>query len=188
MKTKHAIISLLALGLLTSFNATSSAATIEKKDGTAVVGNISGLIVQRGEIKKSPSEKNPGKTVQTASYYLTNGAEISAIDKKGLHKDSDKIVFIVVSQEEFPLEDLDVLNKGIDAPPSFFSVVYTKAGGTVVRMGGRSAQPSAVSKDVILGEYRQDRDTREAQLIPAIEVVTAAGPVKIAVSDIVGFE
>ncbi|OGU42091.1 MAG: hypothetical protein A2315_09370 [Ignavibacteria bacterium RIFOXYB2_FULL_35_12] len=186
MKSLKSIPSILLIYLLIQ-NATF-ATQVKLKNGKVLEGTINGLIVQKEETKKSPSEKDPKKVVYNASYYLTNGEEIGLIDEQGVHKNSNKVVIINCSQEETPLNDLDVVETGINAPESPFSVSYTEAGGTVVRIGGRSSNPTSVSKDTLLGVYRADPKTGKGQIILEIEIVTEKGLVKVPIKSIVEFK
>jgi hypothetical protein len=155
-------------------------------------GNITGLIVQKGEIKESQSKDNPSKKSYAVSYELTNGSEIAAIDEEGVHQDGDKILSLTVSQEGTPPDDNEVLESGMNVseqammPPII--MVRTPAGGMVVRISGKSETRQRTSANVLLGEYRLDPETKKARIIPALEVKTVSGVITIPVQNILTFK
>jgi len=160
------------------------AATIKLKSGTVHEGKITGLIVLKGEAKEYPSEKNPGKTTYSASYAVINGADITAIDAEGIHQRAGRAAgMMVVSQDGAPLDDLDAVRTGLDLRPGPFSVSYTKAGGSVIRIGGRSGE-ATVSRDQVLGEYRKDLKKNESEIRPVLEIETTAGIVIVPVAEL----
>src|SRR5207244_3368901 len=105
------------------------AATIKKKNGEVVEGTISGLIVQKGEVKKSTEDS---EVKFTATYYITNGSEIEAINEKGLTRVSDKDAFAVVTEKGAPPDD-NVALRGIVNIPSMALFGSTETGGEIVR-------------------------------------------------------
>ncbi len=161
-----------------------TAATIKLKSGTVHEGRITGLIVLKGQNKESQSEKNPGKTTYTASYAVINGSDITAIDEQGVHQTGGRAVgMMVASQDGAPLEDLDTVHTGINLTPGPFSIGYTKAGGSVIRVGGRSGQ-AVITRDQVLGEYRENREKKDAEIRPVLEIETAVGIVKVPVAEL----
>lgn len=156
-----------------------------------VEGNINGLIVLKGEVKESQSKDNPSKMAYTVSYELINGSEIAAIDQEGVHQDSDKIVFLNVSQEGTPPDDNEVLETGMNISEQAMMPVLmarTPAGGLVVRISGRSKSKQRTTTDALLGEYRVDPQTKKGRIMPALEVNTAGGMVTIPVQNIPKFK
>lgn len=167
-------------------------ATDKTLGGTRLVeGLIKGLIVQKGDVTESQSKDNPTKKTYTVSYELTNGDEISAIDEQGVHQDSDKILFLNVSQEDTPPDDKEVLETGMNISEQAFApllMARTPAGGLVVRITGKSKAKQRTTADVVLGEYRLDPETKKGRLITALEVNTDGGVVTIPVQNILKFK
>jgi WD40 repeat protein len=161
------------------------AATIKKKNRQVVNGEIQGLIVQRENISAS---REGGKITYSAKYQLVNGSEVSAIDEGGVHWTTNKVSFFSVSQEDTPLDDVDVLETGMNTPPGSIFGGYTKAGGLVVAIGGRTLEEGGTCSDKLLGEFRINPLTKKGQIIPALELATANGTVKISVIEIVAFK
>ena len=161
---------------------------------SAIEGVIKGLIVQKSEVKESPSKEDPSRKVYVGTYHLTNGNEITAIDSEGLHKESGQAVFITVSQKDTPFDDTDVLQAGMGQPdtPGFpgspVHLAFTSAGGEVVRIGGRTKSKLSRSADLLLGEYRVDPETRKGRLIATVEVSHNNETTIIPVSDFVRFK
>lgn len=172
-------------------NSTPAAAD-KALDGIKLVeGLIKGLIVQKGEVTESQSKDNPPKKTYTVSYELTNGNEIAAIDAEGVHQDSDKVLFLNVSQEDTPPDDNEVLETGMNISEQSFTPVLmarTPAGGLVVRISGKAKATQRTNANVLLGEYRLDPDTKKARLVPALDVNTAGGVVTIPVQNILKFK
>lgn len=164
----------------------SSPKAPQSGDIKIVEGNISGLIVQKGPVKQGPSEKDPTKTLYTGSYSLINGGEISAIDKDGVHKDGRTLLLVSISQPDTPFDDTEVLQIAMDMPEGAFFGSFTKAGGTVIRIGGTGKQTA--STDALLGEFRVDPETKKGRIIPAVEIKSDAGPITIPVKNFVAFK
>ena len=160
------------------------AASIKTKSGATHEGKLAGLIVLKGRYEEAASEKNPGQKVYSARYVVANGYDIEKIDEQGVHQKGGRVIGILsVEQEGSPLDDLDVVRAGLDMPESPFAVGYTKAGGTIVRLGGRAEK--VVTRDTVLGEYRKDRGKKESELRSALEIETANGVVKVPVAELV---
>jgi hypothetical protein len=165
--------------------------TSPKKNATSadvqvVEGLITGLIVQKAPVKEAPSEKDPTKTMYSGSYSLINGGEIDAIDEEGVHKQGRTIVLISVTQEGTPFDDSDVLQTAVNMPEGAFFGAYTKAGGSVFRVGG-TGKPTT-STDTLLGEFRVDPGTKNGRLLPAVEVKSDTGPVTIPAKNFIAFK
>lgn len=173
----------LLFGLLVA--GLAHAATIKTKAGAIHEGKIAGLIVLKGRYEETPSEKNPGQKVYTARYVVVNGHDLEKIDEQGVHLGGGRVTGIFsVEQEGTPLDDLDVVHTGLQIPEGgFLSRGYTKAGGSMFRMGGRAG--AVISRDTVLGEYREDREKKESVLRPIIEIETAGGVVKVPVAELV---
>ncbi len=103
-----------------------------------------------------------------------------------MHKDGSTIVLLSVSQEGTPFDDIEVLQTGVDMPEGAFFGAFTKAGGSIIRIGG-SGKPTS-STDMLLGEFRVDPGTRKGRIIPALEITTDAGPVTIPVKNFITFK
>ena len=155
-----------------------------------VEGKILGLIVQKGELKESVSEKDPSKKSYTVSYYLTNGDKIAAIDEAGVHKETDEVLFINVAQDGTPPEDDDAVQTGMgqaDAPGMPVMMAFTAGGGTAIRMSGRSKSKRSTDANALLGEYRLDPGTNKGKIYPEVKVETEGGPVTVPVGSFIKF-
>lgn len=183
MKTIFTKCVLLVLGLLIA--GLAHAATIKTKSGSVHDGKISGLIALKGRYEETPSEKTPGQKVYSGRYVVVNGYDIEKIDEQGVHQKGGRVLVIFsVEQEGAPLDDLDVVRTGLQIPEGgFLSRGYTKAGGSMFRLGGRADK--VITRDTVLGEYREDREKKESELRPVIEIETAAGTVKVPVAELV---
>ena len=177
---------LILLGLLIAGPA--HAATIKTKAGILHEGKISGLIVLKGRYAETPSEKTPGQKVYSARYVVVNGSDVEKIDEQGIHQKGGRVIGIFsVEQEGAPLDDLDVVRTGLQIPEGgFLSRGYTKAGGSMFRLGGRADK--AITRDTVLGEYREDGEKKESVLRPVLEIETATGVVKVPVTELVEFK
>lgn len=161
------------------------AASIKTKSGVIHEGELTGLIVLKGRYEEAASEKTPGQKVYSARYVVANGYDIEKIDEQGVHQKGGRVIGILsVEQEGTPLDDLDVVRAGLQIPEGgFLARGYTKAGGTIFRLGGRADK--VVTRDTVLGEYREDREKKESELRPALEIETANGVVKVPVAELV---
>ena len=160
-------------------------ATIKKKDGEVIKGEIKGTVVQ-GE---SGPVSTGSRTGYGALYYTPKGEQIEAIDEEGVHYrvSGRRVRFVNIGQK-------DKIND-------------SEAAGVAVAMDGEgSSNPvfdysishgmAAVLCDVlevtsptrlkILGEYR--KDGKLGKIIPALEVATAKGMVSIPIEEIVEFK
>ena len=159
----------------------AAAATLKVKSGAVHEGNVLGRVVLKGKEKETPSDADPSKTVYTATYTVINGADLTAIDEKGI-RGGRPVAVMAVTQEDAPLDDLDIVRSGLRIKPGPFAAGSTKAAGSIALVGGQAEQATA-SRDAVLGEYREEND--KAELRPAIEIETASGVVKVPVADLV---
>lgn len=178
---------IMGLALLILMASTVFAAKIKKKNGQVVEGEIKGTIVLKS-IGQSRSKEDPKVTVYSVQYALISGNEIDVIDEKGVHKTSNRFAFFSVSQENTPPDDNEVIEIGVNMPSGPFSFGYTKKGGTVVRLGGTKYESGGTNTNTLLGEIRKNPKTGKTEIVPAIEIVTSSGTVKIPVTEIVDFK
>jgi hypothetical protein len=158
-------------------------AKVIKKNGQTVEGKLKDLIVQKSSVKES---REGAKAKYTASYYLTNGGDITSIDENGGHKMGGLFAILSVSQKGELLNDTDVIQTAMNMPQgSIFG--YTKAGGQVVRLGGLSSSEQNVETSALLGTFRVDPQTGKGMIVPYIELLNEKGTVKLLVKDIIGF-
>ena len=150
----------------------ASAATIKVKSGAVHEGTIQGQIVLKGSEREATSEADPSKTVYYASYTVVNGADLAAIDEKGVRSGTPAGVFDV-TQEGDTIDDADVVRSGLKIPASA-AFGSTKKAGTIAR----ASRPTP-ARDAVLGEFRDN------ELRPEIEITTAKGVVKVPVEDLV---
>ena len=163
-------------------------ATIKKKDGQIVEGKITGLVVQKDEVKEAPSEKDPAQKSYTVSYDLTNGSDITAIDEEGVHQEGRLVAFLVATQGGSPPDDAEVVKTGVELPAGALSLGHLKGDGTVIRAGGQSRDKRRVKSGQLIGQYRVDPASKKGALDPTLEVATAGGAVRIPVEEIVSFK
>jgi hypothetical protein len=163
------------------------AATIKKKNGQVVEGEIQGMIVQKGEVKESPGEKDPSIRQYTVTYYVVNGSDIASIDESGVRKLSPTLAAIIVSQPGSAPRDADAVMSGVTMPGgAMFGA--TPAGGQVIRVGGTTREAGRASKERIVGEFRMDPGHKNPRIIPALEVSTARGKISIPVAELIAFK
>ncbi len=74
----------------------------QKNGNKLIEGIINGLVVQKGETKVSKAESDTSKLSYNVSYILINGKDILAINEEGLHKKSEAVIILNVSQEDMP--------------------------------------------------------------------------------------
>lgn len=158
------------------FSVSASAATLKLKSGVVHEGKIHGLIVLKGNAGEAPWEADPSKNTYTATYTIINGADLTAIDEKGIHAAKAAGIFDV-TQNGDPLEDLDIVRTALKIQGGS-PYGTTKAAGTVTRVDRPLANPT---RDGVLGEYRPEKP----ELLPTIEIETAKGVVKVPVAEIV---
>jgi hypothetical protein len=152
-------------------------ATIKRKHGQQIEGEIKGVIVQKETIKEWTEGS---KKHYNVIYYLTNGSDIRAIDEKGVHvPEGTQIPTRFVTQKGKPPDDLEVLQVAEDKKSL---IPTTKAGGQVLRAG---VAATGVSAAMLLGELRT-KDGKTG-LIGALEIQTTSGLIAIPVGEIIDF-
>jgi len=161
----------------------STLTTIKLSNGEVVEGQINGLIVLKEWLRKS---ETGAKETFTIEYTLIDGKGIEAIDSEGVHLGSNSTLdFISCSQENRPPDDLEALQKGMSLASGAMKFDVFSKGSTLfhtdVKTGNRS-----VKTGELLGEFRM-KDPPE-KLIPAIEITTEKGVVKVPVKEIVAFK
>jgi hypothetical protein len=116
---------------------------------------------------------------------VINGSDIAVIDEKGVRHGGDQPAGVLnVTQEDAPLDDLDVVRSGLRIKPGPFATGATQAAGTITRVD-RSPDQATPTRASVLGEYREQGANNPAELRPVIEIETASGTVKVPVADLV---
>jgi hypothetical protein len=159
-----------------------SGTTVKKKDGQVVEGKITGLLVQKGKVKIE-TDKDGAKSY-SATYVLTNGERIEAIDEKGVH--SSWIMSLTATEEGQPPTDLEVVKPGEKTGPFF-----PRKGGKLF-VTAFDFRPRVPINESLLGSIRRRSTVSGEQeaysIVPEFEIVTKDGPVTIAVKDVIDFE
>lgn len=164
-------------------NPPAQAAPLNMPAGVTVIeGQVKGLIVQKQDTS------DPAQRVFKGWYYLTKGEEVAAIDADGVHKTVPIVDDVGVRQERKPLDDLEILRLATKMPEASSSGRRTKAGGIVMRARTTSLMGPVTNALPLLGEFRIDPKTGQAELIPAIEVATANGVVNIPLAKLIKFK
>ena len=156
---------------------------VKLSNGEVVEGQINGLVVLKEWLRKS--EKGAKETF-TVEYTLIDGKGIEAIDSEGVHLGSDSSLDLIsCTQESRPPDDLEALAKGMSLASGTMKFDVFSKGSTLfhtdVKTGNRS-----VKTGELLGEFRLKEPPEK--LIPAIEITTAKGVVKVPVKEIVAFK
>jgi len=172
---------LCMLNLVVFLASAVQGATVKKKSGEIVKGQIIGLIIHRGDIKTVQQES---KITYKTTYDMINGREIVRIDEDGILKKGSHLVFLMVQQNE-PINDETILAY-IMKMPEGERVGTPPGGGTVIRMAGTSRFKEQLYYEHLLGELREENS--KVSLIPAILVKTSTGNVKIPLDEIVEFK
>jgi hypothetical protein len=167
-----------ALAAFLLFCVTATGATIKVKSGAVHEGKIQGVIVLKGNERETTSEADPSKTVYAATYTVLNGADITAIDEKGVHGTGKPVGVLDVTQEGDTLDDLDIVRTGLKIKPGPSAFASTKKAGTITRVDHRA--PSSPAPDAIIGDFRE----AGGELRPTLEIETAKGIVKVPVADL----
>jgi hypothetical protein len=173
----------VAVCLVLGVAGAADAASVKTKKGTLVEGEITGLVVQKGDLSTSVKD---GKTSFAATYHLSNGGEIASIDEAGVTKRGASVAFCSVSQDDKAPDDVDAVETCVNMPAGAFFGGYTKGGGHVVRLGGTSAKGGMPNADAVLGEFR--KEAGKGRIIPSLTLKTATGETTIPVTDIVAFK
>jgi len=190
------------------------AAKIKKRNGEVIEGKIRGLValkildvkIQVGSIQNKPYR---------ASYVITKGADITAIDENGLQISdefgSGYCTFIVAGNDK-PLDDLAIVryanyqrqetarygsgsSTGLgdlsDGTAIFFiEGIKIKGIEAFIKIKGIEIAknlPGLLQANVqLLGEFRTDK--KVDKIIPALEIKTKGGNVTISVEELVEFK
>jgi len=161
----------------------SKVSSVKTNNGPVVEGQIKGIIVLKDKVGQS--ERGP-KVTYSLNYTLVSGEGIDAIDEAGVHLGSDaKLDFVSCTQEGNLPDDAEVLARGMSLPAGATKFDAFAKGSTLfhvdVRTGNRSVQTGT-----LLGEFRAEG--QKEGLIPAIEISTEKGVVKIPVGEVVAFK
>lgn len=158
-------------------------ATIKKKNGEVVKGQINGIVVQG----KSGPVSTGSKTGYGALYYAGKGTDIEAIDEEGVHyKSSAKVGYVNIGQKG-PINDSEAARVAVE--DSFTAMFdYSGNNGMASVNFGSSFGSSASTKLPVLGEYRKDGDGKTGKIIPVLEVSTAKGTTSVPIEEIVAFK
>jgi hypothetical protein len=155
-------------------------ATVKKKDGQVVKGEIKDLVVQKGNVEVTNNDN--GTKSYRVGYVLTNGERISAIDEKGVH--ASWIMQIGATEEGQPPTDLEVLKPGEKT-----GIANPRKGGKLLVLSFDFA-PGVPINEPLVGALRRKpgTDKEEYIIVPELAVATKDGTVTVPVSDIPRFE
>jgi len=156
-------------------------ATIKRKNGEVVKGQINGIVVQG----KSGPVSAGSKTGYGALYYAGKGADIEAIDEEGVHyKSGAKVGYVNIGQKG-PINDAEAARVAVE---DSFTAMFDYSGNNGMASVNFGSSFGVTSKLPVLGEYRKDGDGKTGKIIPTLEVVTAKGTVSIPIEEIVAFK
>lgn len=159
----------------------SKAATIKKKNGQIIKGEINGIVVQGGSELVTGSPGGYG-----ALYYTPKGEQIESIDEDGVHyRPGARIRYVSIGQKD-KIDDSEAAGVAIEMENNFTAMFdYSgKHGMASVKSDTMSLDNPAKFK--LLGEYRKEGST--GKIIPALEVNTAKGIVLVPIAEIVEFK
>jgi hypothetical protein len=157
-------------------------ATIKKKNGEVVKGEIKGIIVQG----KSGPVSTGSQSGYGALYYAGKGADIETIDEEGVHYRSGAKVGYVNIGQQGPINDAEAARVAVEADFTAMFDYSSKNGMASVSFGSQSGS-SASTKLSVLGEYRRSEDGKSGKIIPTLEVSTATGTVTVPAAEIIAF-
>ena len=178
MRILFCAISLLSL-LLRADPAAS--ASVKKKNGQTVKGEISGRLVQKGKL--------PPDSGYTYVYFIVEGRNVTVIDEAGVHLDEGaKVIMIGVRGAASP-DDWESVAVGYGfAERMTGSGAWGRISVTGECCGIRVIDAKAIA-DKLLGEFRVSPKTEvtpfKAELMPFVELKTQGGIMRIPIAEIV---
>jgi hypothetical protein len=160
----------------------ASGSTIKKRTGQIVTGQIKGILIQ-GETGDVKDEAARG---HGALYYRVPGADIVAIDEEGVNLRPDSHPRYILCGRKDALNEIAILEAfhKIEEGGTNVDFIGLAFGVGCVQVDSRKVQTPIKLR--LRGEFRMEGNT--GKLIPAIEVITAAGNVNIPVEEIVAFK
>lgn len=186
---KELLMLTVSIALLTSNSlgwAQTKTATIKKKDGSQVVGEIRSNVILKGkDVKETKTDSGIQYIV---SYTLLNGDWIWAIDSVGVHS-GNTFALLTASRKGKPPDDNEVIQWAVERLKSGGSGLLMAqslpSGGRVLIVSDQSAVPR-ITKGMLLGQFREEQG--KSKIFPSIEIFTSKGVTKVAVSEIVEFK
>ncbi|MFS8084652.1 MAG: hypothetical protein ACMG6H_03415 [Acidobacteriota bacterium] len=177
MKTNHlALPAICVCVLLTSF---ASAATIKKKDGQEIKGEINGRVVLKGKTLESDSRYK-----HSVTFIVMDGKDINTIDENGVNsiKGQTFPTFLYYFDDEQAPGDTWILSLGEKFLAVGSDVTMNIAGGLLAirRFEGRNLT------DTLLGELV--KEGKDVRIRPSLQVNTDKGPVEIGIAEIANFK
>lgn len=153
-------------------------ATIKKKNGEVVKGQINGIVVQGNSGLVSAGG-------YFALYYAGKGADIEAIDEEGVHyKSGAKVGLVNIGQKE-PINDSEATRVAVEGDFAAMFEYSSKNGMASVNFVSQFGSNASTK---LLGEYRKDGDGKTGKVIPVLEVITAKGTISVPIEEIVAFK
>jgi hypothetical protein len=175
---KAATRMLLALLIILFIASQALAATVKKKNGQLVRGEITGRIVQKGK-----TEKIESRYKYSIVFNVIEGKGIDTIDERGVNpiKGTSFPIILYYYSDETPPEDTWVLDlaEGFLAMGSDVSMNIKGDLLGITRAEGKNLI------DPLLGELVREEKT--VRVLPALRVKTDKGMVEIPISDIARF-
>jgi len=140
------------------------AATVKKKNGQVINGEIKGKIILKGMVQ---SRKESLSTKYVVNYSLIGGEYIDAIDEDGIHGVRDgKYLLLIVNQENTPANDVKVfesLTSRLIASKEFSFLPLTENTLLVVAPVNTSVKEGILEVSFDLGKFTRDDVIRIAQ-------------------------
>jgi hypothetical protein len=176
MKAATRLLSALLIILFIASQAL--AATVKKKNGQLVKGEITGRIVQKGK-----TEKIESRYKYSDVFNVIEGKGIDTIDERGVNpiKGTTFSIILYYYSDETPPEDTWVLDlaEGFLAMGSDVSMNIKGDLLGIKRAEGKNLI------DPLLGELVREEKT--VRVLPALKVKTDKGMVEIPISDVARF-
>jgi len=185
---------------------TVSAADITKRNGETLKGEVKGLVIQKGTVKKE--DGGAEGTSYRAVFFAVNGADIAKIDYDGLHyRPNSNVGALIVFQKGKEPDLIEALETAVKNPPPQGSPslrLEVTPSGALVTLAERGTQGSPTLwlevtpsgalvtlakrgiesslKCEIVGVFEMPGD--KGTLVPSIEVITADKTLKIPVIEL----
>jgi hypothetical protein len=159
-------------------------ATVKKRNGTTAEGEIDGTIVQKG-VSRPKSGSRSATAERAATYILVDGSDVDAIDERGVT--AHGYYTIIEASRAGPLDDKYIVDWGSKYKGG---MQFGKLGdGTSVMVIGAKLGELATEKAAqqrrlpLLGSFKCVNG--ECKIVPAIQIATATGIVRVPIRDIV---
>ena len=185
--------SILLLMICVCSTSVARAATVKKKNGETIEGQIDGAVVLKRTLG-APTEKSlKGRCKGIVVYVAIGGKYVDTIDENGVKPLPDGYVGLVeYCYKKTPLSDLEVLGGTSDfllADVNITGVlpVDGKTGTMVItRMKGKDLV--AKPQNILIGTCETTSKVGEVRLLPGLTIRTEEGAITVPVEEIIEFK